>query len=154
MGVRRFDLPRRTRMGVIPSLCWGACVMAFFLIPLLRVMDPTIAPLGGGLIDLLLLLTLPVAWHFGIARRRRQLLCRAMIVYAEQHYFLLERLGDQAGQGDGNAAARARWLAEIERFIDRFTACMSKPGDIKIINDCRADLIDAIDQRVAHSIDA
>ncbi len=156
MGLRRFDLPRRTRTDLILGLWLGALALAFIVNMLLSARASTIAPLIGGLLDLLLVLTLPVAWHFGIARRRRQLLCRAIIDTAERDYFLLDRLYGQAGagQGDGRAAARALWLGEIDRFIDRHLGCLSKPGDIKIINECRADLVKAIDRLVVHEIEA
>ena len=116
MGSRHFDLPRRTRADLILGLGLGAIAIAFIVNMLLSVRAPTIAPLSGGLIDLLFLLTLPFACYFGIARRR--------------------------------------WLAEIDRFIDRYLGCLSKPGDMKIINDCRADLIKAIDRLVVHDIEA
>ena len=156
MESRHFDLPRRTRMELILGLWLGVIAMAFIVNMLLGAMAPTIAPLSGGVIDLVLLLTLPFACYFVIARRRRQLLCRAMIEYAERHYLFLDRLCNQAGAGlaEGGAEARRRWLAEIDRFIDRYLGCISKPGDIKIINEYRADLILAIDQLVVQDVEA
>ena len=155
MGSRHFDLPRRTRSDLIVGFSFVAIGLAMIAVGL-GMLTRMISSPSAELTISCLVLVLPVPGYFVIARRRRQLLCRAMIEYAERHYLFLDRLCNQAGAGlaEGGAEARRRWLAEIDRFIDRYLGCISKPGDIKIINEYRPDLILAIDQLVVQDVEA
>ena len=145
----------RSRMDLIFEIYFAAFFLALIASGL-ATLTRTISPLIDLWIEPVLFLTLPFPLRFGVARRRQQLVCRAMIHYAERNYFLLDRVCDQAGAGlaEGGAEARRRWLAEINRYIDRYLGCLSKPGDIKIINEYRGDLILAIDRLVVQDIDA
>ncbi len=144
-----FDPAHRRRYRLILGLTWGVVCLALMAI-MVAVVNRVIPRGFLGVAVAASLFIFLVIGYFGFAERQRQRVCDAVIHYAERQYLFLARINDQSATGTADASkdAKARWVGEINRFIDRYSACVSKPGDIDIINRYRADLILAIDQLV------
>jgi len=147
VGLGHGGVPRRRRYEMVWGLGFGAILLGMMASGF-GVFTKVLQPPTAQIITLCLVLAMLVPGYFGYLEQRRQIVCGAVIRFAELHYLMLDRVARQAGEGDGGAAARGRWLAEVERFLNRYRDFLSKPGDVKIIDDCRADLIDAIDRLV------
>ena len=149
------DPAHRRRYRLILGLTWAGICLALMAI-MVAVVNRVIPREFLGVAIATYLFIFPVIGYFGLAEKRRQRVCDAVIHSAERQYLLLARISDQSATGTADASedAKTRWFGEINRFIDRYSACVSKPGDINIINEYRADLILAIDRLVVQDIDA